>query len=212
VAYRDGVPRATNSHQGRRILVYGVTGSGKSTAAQRIAARTGLPPTLADELTWAPGWVSVAEDEQRRRIAEVVAQDRWVLDTAYGAWLDVVLPRVDLVVGLDYPRWFSLQRVFRRSVIRAIDKKPICNGNTESFRAMLGRNSIIGWHFRSFSRKRGRMRTWAAAAEGPAVLLFTADRPRRPRRQAAHILAQRLHRSTGPGMSARLSPRRNMRP
>ena len=86
------------------------------------------------------------------------------------------LPRVDLVVGLDYPRWFSLQRVFRRSVMRAIDKKPICNGNTESFHAMLGRDSIIGWHFRSFGRKRGRMRTWAAAAEGPVVLLFTRSR------------------------------------
>jgi len=47
-----------------------------------------------------------------RRFAAVAAQDRWVLDTAYGAWLDVVLPRVDLVVGLDYPRWFFLQRVF----------------------------------------------------------------------------------------------------
>jgi adenylate kinase family enzyme len=170
------MPPATQSKPARRILVYGVTGSGKSTAAQRIAARTGLPPTLADELTWAPGWVPVAEDEQRRRMAAVVAQDRWVLDTAYGAWLDFVLPRVDLVVGLDYPRWFSLQRVFRRSVMRAIDKKPICNGNTESFRAMLGRDSIIGWHFRSFGRKRGRMRTWAAAAEGPAVLLFTGSR------------------------------------
>ena len=60
--------------------------------------------------------------------------------------------------------------------MRAIDKKPICNGNTESFRAMLGRDSIIGWHFRSFGRKRGRMRAWAAAAEGPAVLLFTRSR------------------------------------
>jgi adenylate kinase family enzyme len=176
VAYRDRVPRAKKSNPGRRILVYGVTGSGKSTAAQRIAARTLLPLTLADELTWAPGWVPVAEDEQRRRFEAVAAQDRWVLDTAYGAWLDVVLPRVDLVVGLDYPRWFSLQRVFRRSVMRAIDKKPICNGNTESFRAMFSWGSIIGWHFRSFSRKRGRMRAWAAAAEGPAVLLFTRSR------------------------------------
>jgi hypothetical protein len=173
VAYRGRVPRASDFNPGRRILVYGVTGSGKSTAAQRIAARTRLPLTLVDELTWEPGWVPVAEDDQRRRFAGVVAQDRWVLDTAYGAWLDVVLPRVDLVVGLDYPRWFSLQRVFRRSVMRAIDKKPICNGNTESFRGMLGRDSLIGWHFRSFGRKRGRMRTWAAAAEGPAVLLFT---------------------------------------
>jgi len=176
VAYRDRVPRSTNSNQGQRILVYGVTGSGKSTAAQRIAARTLLPLTLVDELTWAPGWVPVAEDEQRRLFAAVAAQDRWVLDTAYGAWLDVVLPRVDLVVGLDYPRWFSLQRVFRRSVMRAVDKKPICNGNTESFRAMLSRDSIIRWHFRSFGRKRGRMRAWAAATEGPAVLLFTRSR------------------------------------
>jgi len=170
------VPRAKNSNPGRRILVYGVTGSGKSTAAQRIAAQTLLPLTLADEITWVPGWVPVAEDEQRRLFAAVAAQDRWVLDTAYGAWLDVVLPRVDLVVGLDYPRWFSLQRVFRRSVMRAIDKNPICNGNTESFRGMLGRDSIIRWHFRSFGRKRGRMRAWAAAAEGPAVLLFNRSR------------------------------------
>ena len=157
-------------------MVYGVTGSGKSTAAQRIAARTLLPLTLADELTWAPGWVPVAEDEQRRLFAAVAAQDRWVLDTAYGAWLDVVLPRVDLVVGLDYPRWFSLQRVFRRSVMRAVDKEPICNGNTESFRGMLSRDSIIRWHFRSFGRKRRRMRAWAAAAEGPAVLLFRTSK------------------------------------
>ena len=176
MAYRDRVPRAKKSSPGRRILVYGVTGSGKSTAAQRIAARTWLPLTLADELTWAPGWVPVAEDEQRRRLAAVAAQDRWVLDTAYSPWLDVVLPRVDLVVWLDYPQWFSLQRVFRRSVMRAVDKKPICNGNTESFRAMLGRDSIIRWHFRSFSRKRGRMRAWAAAAEGPEVLLFTRSK------------------------------------
>lgn len=79
-----------------------MTGSGKSTAAQRIAARTRLPLTLADELTWAPGWVPVAEDEQRRRFAAVASRDHWVLDPAYVAWLDVVLPRVDLVVGLDY--------------------------------------------------------------------------------------------------------------
>ena len=63
------MPRSTHSNPGHRILVYGVTGSGKSTAAQLIAARTLLPLTLADELTWAPDWVPVAEDEQRRLFA-----------------------------------------------------------------------------------------------------------------------------------------------
>jgi adenylate kinase family enzyme len=142
-------------------------------AAERISASTGLPLTLADEMTWQPGWVPVAEQRQRELFGTVVAEDRWVLDTAYGAWLDIVLPRVELIVGLDYPRWLSLQRLIRRTLVRAIDKKPICNGNTESLRGIFSQDSIIRWHFQSFARKRRRMRQWAAAQDGPPVLIFT---------------------------------------
>jgi adenylate kinase family enzyme len=39
----------------QRILVYGVTGSGKSTCATRIASALDLPLTLVDDLTWEPG-------------------------------------------------------------------------------------------------------------------------------------------------------------
>lgn len=156
----------------RRILVYGVTGSGKSVAAGRIAGRLGLPCHLADELTWNPGWAPVDADEQRRRFTAIAARPAWVLDTAYGSWLDVVLPRADLVVGLDYPRWFSLQRLVRRTAARIVDRRPICNGNVETLRAALGPGSILRWHFRSFGRKRSRMRAWRAAADGPPVLLF----------------------------------------
>lgn len=170
------MPVTTDPTGACRVLIYGVTGSGKSTAAQRVAARTGLPLTLADELTWMPGWVPVADDRQRELFAEVVSADRWVLDTAYGAWLDLVLPRVQLIIALDYPRWFSLQRLLRRTLMRAIDKKPICNGNTQSWRGLYAPDSIVRWHVDSFSRKRGRMRAWAAAPEGPPVLLV-----RRPR-------------------------------
>ncbi len=155
-----------------RIFLYGVTGSGKSTAATQIAARTGLPLTLVDDLTWEPNWVPVAEDVQRQRMAAVVARDEWVLDTAYTAWLDLVLPRAEMVIALDYPRWFSLQRLIKRSVMRAIDKRQICNRNTESFRQLLTRDSIIAWHFRTFRRKRQLMRDWAAASGPPEVLLF----------------------------------------
>ncbi|MGH3361966.1 MAG: adenylate kinase [Nocardioides sp.] len=160
----------------RRILVYGVTGSGKSVAAAAIAERTGLPLTLVDELTWLPGWVPVDEGVQRARFAEIAAGDAWVLDTAYGAWLDVALRRAELVVGLDYPRWLSLQRLVRRTALRMIDRRPICNGNTESLRSTLSRDSIIAWHFRSFTRKRARMRAWAASSPGPDVLLFSRPR------------------------------------
>jgi adenylate kinase family enzyme len=160
----------------RRILVYGVTGSGKSTAARAIAERTGLPLTLADDLTWLPGWVPVDEELQRERFTAITAGDDWVLDTAYGAWRDVVLRRADLVVGLDYPRWLSLGRLVRRSLLRLVDRRPICNGNTENLRQLLSRDSIIAWHFHSFRPKHERMHAWAAEPDGPEVLLFTRPR------------------------------------
>ncbi len=85
----------------RRILVYGVTGSGKSTLAARVGDRLGLPYHAMDELTWNPGWVAVPEQEQRNRVAEVLADDEWVIDASYGLWNDLVLERVELIVGLD---------------------------------------------------------------------------------------------------------------
>lgn len=164
----------------RRVLLYGVTGSGKSTAAARISAATGLCWTSVDDLTWRPGWVAVPEEEQRRVFAEVCAGDTWLLDTAYGSWRDLPLARVELIVALDYPRWFSLQRLLRRTLGRAIDKRPICNGNTESWREILSRDSIIAWHFRSFRTKRERIAEWtarqAADPTAPRVLRFTRPR------------------------------------
>ncbi len=165
-----------------RVLLYGVTGSGKSTAALAIGERTGHPVTLVDELTWLPGWVPVEEARQREIVGEIVAGERWLLDTAYGAWRDDVLPRTQLVVGLDYPRWLSLSRLVRRTVARAITKEPMCNGNVESWRKVVARDSIIAWHFQSFARKRSQMRAWAASPDGPEVLLF-----RHPRELAAWI-------------------------
>ena len=159
-----------------RILLYGVTGSGKSTAAVAIGARTGHPVTLVDELTWLPGWVPVEDARQRELIGEIVAGERWLLDSAYGAWRDVVMPRTQLVIGLDYPRWLSLVRLVKRTVIRTITKEPMCNGNVETWRKALARDSIVVWHFRSYARKRSRMREWAASPDGPEVLIFTHPR------------------------------------
>jgi adenylate kinase family enzyme len=162
-----------------RVLVYGVTGTGKTTLAARIAARTDLPWHSVDDLTWEPGWVQVAVGEQRRRITAVCDEERWILDTAYGTWRDIPLARVQLIVGLDYPRWISLGRLLRRTLLRAIDHRPICNGNTESFRQAFSKDSIVVWHFQSFSRKRARIRAWAADPAGPEVVRLTSPRQTR---------------------------------
>ena len=169
-----------------RILIYGVTGSGKSTLARQVAERTGLPCCSIDDLTWEAGWVAVPDDEQRRRVEAVCTGERWVIDSAYRKWIDVPLARVQLIVALDYPRWLSLSRLVRRTLLRNLDHKPICNGNVETLRQTFSRDSIISWHFQSFAAKRERMRAWAA--EPPAgVEVVRLTSPRATRRWLATV-------------------------
>ena len=96
-----------------------------------------------------------------------------MIDSAYSIWKDIALGRVELVVGLDFPRWRSLGRLVRRTVRRIVRRTEICNGNRESVRnLLLSTDSIVFWHFKSFARKRRRMRAWHADPAMPPVVLL----------------------------------------
>lgn len=155
----------------RRILIYGVTGSGKTTLARAIGERVGIPWHSADdELGWLPGWVERPTDEQRAIAADLAAGDAWVLDTAYSRWRDVVMPRVQLIVALDYRRSVSLRRLLRRTLRRVVRRELVCNGNRETLRRAVDRDSIIRWHFRTFSTKLAQIEEWVADPSGPPVV------------------------------------------
>lgn len=160
----------------RRILIYGVTGSGKTTLARRLADASHIAWHSVDDLTWNPAWVPVPEDEQRRRIQRICQEPEWILDTAYGAWLDLPFDRAQRIVALDYPRWVSLQRLMRRTLARLFDGREVCNGNRESLRNVFSRDSIIVWHFKSFDRKRQRIRGWADNPIAPPVTRLRSPR------------------------------------
>lgn len=170
----------------QRVLFHGVTGSGKTSAAHAYARATGLPVFSADDdLGWLPGWASRPPGDQVRLAAEIAAQDRWVLDSAYSTWRHLVLPRAELVVFLDYPRWLSLGRLLRRTVLRVMSKEPVCNGNTETLRRVLSADSIVLWHVATFRRKRVDIAEIRADPSMPPVLSF-----RRPRDLDAWIAAE----------------------
>lgn len=151
-----------------RIMIYGVTGSGKSTLCRDLGEKTGLPWHWVDELMWEPGWIQPPVEVQRERIARICGDRRWIIDSAYATWIDIPLESVQLIICLDYPRWISFTRLLRRTLSRAVKRPRVCNGNVETIRRMLSRDSILIWHFNSFKRKRTRMRGWASRSRPSA--------------------------------------------
>jgi adenylate kinase family enzyme len=182
------------------VLVHGVTGSGKTHLARHLSAVTGLPWIESDAEAWLPGWRQRPLAHQRERIATICARDRWILDSAYSTWRDVVLSRTELVIGLDYPRWLSLARLLRRTAVRIVDRRPVCGDNTETLRQTLSRESIVAWHFRSFRVKRADLDAWEADPSAPPVLRFRS--PRELERWLTGLTAdpgRRVSDSTDPG-------------
>jgi adenylate kinase family enzyme len=90
---------------GRRVVVTGLAGSGKSTFALALAARTGLPVIHLDLHFWKPGWVAPSQTEWREKQRGVLAGDAWIADGNYHETLDLRLGRASAVVVLDMPWW-----------------------------------------------------------------------------------------------------------
>lgn len=134
----------------RRVLIAGVTGSGKTTLAGRIAALWGLEHHEIDALHHGADWTPRPEflDDVRT----FSATDRWVTEWQYTSkgTDEIMTPRAELALWLDYPwpvvRWRLLRRTFLRSVLRT----RMYNGNVEKpLRRLLATSdpaeNILAW-------------------------------------------------------------------
>ncbi len=99
---------------GRRVLVTGMAGSGKSTFSRALSAKTGLPLIYLDLHYWKPGWVKPADDEWRDKQRTLLAGEAWIADGNYHETLDLRLERAETVVVLDTRWWICARRAFVR--------------------------------------------------------------------------------------------------
>jgi adenylate kinase family enzyme len=109
---------------GRRVLVIGMAGAGKSTFSRALSAKTGLPVIHMDLHYWKPGWVEPSADEWREAQRRVLAGDAWIADGNDLETLELRLDRADTVVLLDTPWWTCASRAFLRGLRRPVGEMP----------------------------------------------------------------------------------------
>src|ERR1700684_2830604 len=88
---------------GRRVIVTGLAGSGKSTLSIALAAKTGLRVIHLDLHFWKPGWVAPSETEWREKQCGVLAGNAWIADGNYPETLDLRLGTAGTVVLFRLP-------------------------------------------------------------------------------------------------------------
>jgi adenylate kinase family enzyme len=102
----------------QRILIIGRTGSGKTYLARQLAAALGVPHTELDALYFNSDLSTVPLDVLRERTRLAVAGECWVTDGNKRAVRDLVWPRADTIIWLDYSLAVSLWRLGKRAVWR----------------------------------------------------------------------------------------------
>jgi adenylate kinase family enzyme len=132
----------------RRVTVVGNSGAGKTTVGRALARMLDAPFVELDAIFHQPGWEPLPADEFRRRVAEVVAGERWVVDGNYSAVRDLVWQRADTVVWLDPPRRTVMRQLIARTLRRLVTRQPLWNGNREPLTGVFRLDpmrSIIRW-------------------------------------------------------------------
>ncbi|MDO9087267.1 MAG: hypothetical protein Q7U53_13755 [Anaerolineaceae bacterium] len=131
---------------GCRIAVIGATGSGKTTLTQQLGVALNFNVIELDALHWMPGWTEAPWEEMRIRLDAMTSQDRWITDGNYSQVRDLVWPRADTIIWLDYPLMVVFVRLFIRTIQRIILKVELWNGNRERFKDnFFSRDSLFLW-------------------------------------------------------------------
>ena len=150
----------------KRVVVIGTSGSGKTTFASALARLLNVPHIELDQLHWNANWQETPRDQFIEKVNAATAAPTWVVDGNYTTKVSsIVWQRADTIVWLEYPFRVVITRLLVRTFKRLVLGEECCNGNRESWRMALSKESIILWAFQSHWRHR---REYAAKLRDPA--------------------------------------------
>jgi adenylate kinase family enzyme len=139
---------------GKKIVVVGSSGCGKSTFAHKLSKKINIQHYEIDAMFWKPDWVKTPNNEFRELMDNVTSRESWIVDGNYRVVQDLTIGRADTVIWLDYSFPRVLYRVSLRTTKRLIKGTMLWHNNRESLKLALSKDSIILYMITNYKSKR----------------------------------------------------------
>lgn len=163
---------------GRRINVVGTSGSGKTTLGRALASKLGCDFVELDSFQHEPNWQIAPLEKFRAQVEAAAEGEAWVMDGNYSKARDLIWPRADTIIWLDYSLLTCLCRVGRRTFRRWWRQEVLWHGNREKlWWHFCTKDSLFLWVLTTHARRR---REFRSAFEGPSLAGKTRLRFSRP--------------------------------
>jgi adenylate kinase family enzyme len=99
---------------GRRIMVIGSPGSGKSTFSRQLADIIGIRLIHLDKEYWKSGWVETSKAEWVSKQESLLLGDEWIIDGNYGGTMDIRIEKADTIICFGLSRMICILSYFKR--------------------------------------------------------------------------------------------------
>ena len=140
----------------KRMVIIGVTSSGKYTLAENLARRFGHLCIELDALHWEPNWQEAPLEVFRMRVKNAIRAEKWVVAGNYHVVRDLIWPQAEMIIWLDYPFLTVLWQLTRRTFLRWWTHEVLWGTNREPFWQhfkLWSQESLFHWLFKTYWRR-----------------------------------------------------------
>ena len=166
---------------GKRIVVVGTTGSGKTTLAKSIAGILDIPHIELDSLHWEANWTSTPHDILIQKIKDAISQagESWVMDGNYHRSRPITWPHADTIIWLDYPLRITFRRLVWRTFSRFFLRTELWNGNRENlWEHFFSDSSLFRYALTTYHRRKRTYTELMQSNEYPNLTFIRFSHPK----------------------------------
>lgn len=99
----------------KKIAILGISGSGKSTFANKLGIALGREIIHLDKEYWTKDWKKKFSHEGWiEHQNKLMNNEQWIIDGNYSSTIDTRIAQADTIIFFDFPKYRSIIRVLKR--------------------------------------------------------------------------------------------------